>query len=201
MVAAVATLDPAMAENTPQDMMLVCNKPPGKRPTHTFKARYNRSDKPARNMISPISKNKGTDTSTKLVDGAHSISPMKFQNGRSDKPKPASKANTAKAAPMYTPPAKKATKASTTATNAHHGTACDTCTAAPPPIKDETPMTSANTSTKTAAIMAGLTPWMGPVCRLPPARFLRLPLHSCAHSAFDPFFRVHCPTTAPSCGT
>ena len=50
-------------------------------------------------MISPISKKSGTDTSTKLVDGPQIISPMKFQNGRSDRPKPASSDSTASAAP------------------------------------------------------------------------------------------------------
>ena len=45
------------------------------------------------------SKNSGTETNTKLVEGPQSISPMKFQKGRSDKPKPAIKAKIDKAAP------------------------------------------------------------------------------------------------------
>ena len=40
-------------------------------------------------MISPIRRNKGTATSTKLVVGPQTICPMKSQNGRSEKAKPA----------------------------------------------------------------------------------------------------------------
>src|SRR5258706_134 len=40
-------------------------------------------------MISPISRNSGTATSTKFVAGPQTIWPMKSQNGRSEKAKPA----------------------------------------------------------------------------------------------------------------
>jgi hypothetical protein len=39
MVAAVATLDPEIAENTAQAALLVCNRPPGQRRIHTLSAR------------------------------------------------------------------------------------------------------------------------------------------------------------------
>ena len=51
-------------------------------------------------MISPISRNSGTATSTKLVVGPQIIWPMKFQNGRSEKAKPARMPSTPSAAPM-----------------------------------------------------------------------------------------------------
>ena len=88
MVAAVATEEPEMAENTAQETMLVCSSPPGRRFSHTFSALYNRSDRPARSRISPISRNSGTATSTKLELGPHSVCPAKFHQGRSLNMKP-----------------------------------------------------------------------------------------------------------------
>src|ERR1043166_9461351 len=98
MVAAVATDEPEIAENTPQAAMLVCSNPPGSRSSQTFSARYNRSDNPARNKISPIRRNSGTATSTKLDDGVHTVCPRKFQNGRSENAKPTINPSTPSAA-------------------------------------------------------------------------------------------------------
>ncbi len=93
-VAAVATLDPLIALNTAQEAMLVCSTPPGSRASQTLSARYSRSDSPARSRISPISRNSGTATSTKFDDGAHSVWPAKFHQGRSLNRKPVRKAST-----------------------------------------------------------------------------------------------------------
>src|SRR5579871_2471760 len=93
MVAAVATLDPEIAENTAQAAMLVCRRPPGQRRIQTLSARYNCSERPDRNRISPISRNNGTATSTKLDDGPQITCPRNNQNGRSEKIKPDSSAS------------------------------------------------------------------------------------------------------------
>ena len=75
-VAAVATLDPDTAENTPHDTMLVWSSPPGMRWRKRFSARYSFSDSPARSMISPISRKSGIATSRKFELGFQSIWPM-----------------------------------------------------------------------------------------------------------------------------
>ena len=93
MVAAVATLDPEIAENTAQAAMFVCSRPPGQRRIQTLSARYSWSDRPDRSRISPIRRNSGTATSTKLDDGAQITWPRNSQNGRSEKMNPDSNAS------------------------------------------------------------------------------------------------------------
>src|SRR3954469_15907948 len=84
MVAAVATEEPEIAENTAQETILVCSNPPGSRFSQTFSARYSLSDSPARSRISPISRKSGTATSTKFDDGPHKVCPAKAHQGRSE---------------------------------------------------------------------------------------------------------------------
>ena len=83
-----------MAENTAQETILVCSSPPGMRLSQTFSARYSLSDKPARSRISPISRNSGTATRTKLEEGPQSVWPAKFHHGLSLNRKPVRKAST-----------------------------------------------------------------------------------------------------------
>ena len=58
-VAAVATDDPDVAENSAQVAILVCNSPPGKRFSQTARASYIRSAMPPRSINSPSIMNSG----------------------------------------------------------------------------------------------------------------------------------------------
>ena len=77
MVAAVATLEPETAEKMEQATILVCSNPPGRPPNQVLRARYSRSESPERSRISPMSRNSGTATSTKLMLAFQATWPMK----------------------------------------------------------------------------------------------------------------------------
>jgi hypothetical protein len=62
-VAEVAILDPEVAANMAEAMMLVCSSPPGTRDNQPARALYMRSLKPARSSSSPSRMNRGIDTS------------------------------------------------------------------------------------------------------------------------------------------
>ena len=60
-VAAVATDEPEVAANSAQLPMLVCSRPPGRRPSQADSAMYMRSAMPERNSSSPKSTNSGIE--------------------------------------------------------------------------------------------------------------------------------------------
>ena len=78
-VAAVATLEPDVAENSVDAPMLACISPPGSHDSHRLIAPYMRSAKPARSSTSPSMMNSGIATSRNSLFELHDSSPMARQ--------------------------------------------------------------------------------------------------------------------------
>jgi hypothetical protein len=80
-VAAVATDEPEVAENSAQVPMLVCSRPPGRRPSHTASASNILSAMPPRKRISPSSMNSGMAVITELLSVPHTTPPIISMSG------------------------------------------------------------------------------------------------------------------------
>lgn len=80
-VAAVATLEPEVAENSVEAPMLACIRPPGSHDSHRLMAPYMRSAKPARSSTSPSMMNSGMATSRNSLLVLQEISPIARDSG------------------------------------------------------------------------------------------------------------------------
>jgi hypothetical protein len=80
-VAAVATEEPEVAANRAQVPILVCSKPPGRRPSQTDSASNMRSAMPPRSSNSPSSMNKGTAVITELLSVLQTTPPIMSISG------------------------------------------------------------------------------------------------------------------------
>ncbi len=98
-VAAVATLEPEVAENKVDAPMLACIKPPGNHDSHRLIALYMRSAKPARSSTSPSMMNSGIATSRNSLFELQEISPMARVSGNIEKSGSRIRPNTPSAAP------------------------------------------------------------------------------------------------------
>src|SRR5436190_9225232 len=81
-VAAVATDDPDVAANKAQQPMLVCKRPPGKRPSHAASVTYILSAMPLRSSSSPSKMNNGIAVSRFSFCTPQTTEAMESMNGR-----------------------------------------------------------------------------------------------------------------------
>ena len=84
MVAAEATEDPDVAENSAQDAMLVCSRPPGIQRTHLSSAWNIAPAMPEPSKSSPVRMKSGTATRAKLVDPPQRSSPTAGATGKNE---------------------------------------------------------------------------------------------------------------------
>src|SRR5680860_1835953 len=85
MVAAVATLEPDVAENSVAVAMLAWSSPPGSQDSQLSSARYVLLAIPVRTRISPSNINSGIAISRKLSDADHKTSPIALISGKGEK--------------------------------------------------------------------------------------------------------------------
>ena len=81
MVAAVATLEPEVAANKPQEAIFACINPPGSQDIHCTIAAYMLAAIPARSRISPSRINSGTATRMNSTPFCQNTSPIARNSG------------------------------------------------------------------------------------------------------------------------
>ena len=103
MVAAVATEEPEVAANSAQQPILVCKRPPGRRPSHTANTVYMRSAMPERNRNSPSSTNSGIAVSPFSLIVPQATEAAEFRNAMPNAIMPPARPTSSITAPIGRP--------------------------------------------------------------------------------------------------